>query len=349
MDAIGTESGGSLMLAEARQAPEAVARLLSENATLCRNLGAKLRAAPPPFAVSCARGSSDSAATFGKYLLEIRLGLVTASVGPSVRSVYSAAPKMKGAVFFAVSQSGRSPDLLHLAEAARAGKATTLAFVNDAASPLAEICEHPLPLHAGPERSVAATKSFIASLAAILQLVAHWAEDKTLLEALERLPEDLQRAASLDWSAALPKLVGAKSLFVVGRGIGLGLAQEAALKLKETCGIHAEALSAAELMHGPLTLAGPEFPVLVFSQHDEAYQSIADLIDQLVARGVPVIAAGPSLGGGCLSLPCEPSVSPFTTPIALIQSFYPLAEAIARARGRDPDRPPHLTKVTETV
>lgn len=343
-------SGGeSQMLREARDGPRVVAALLAENAALCRELGARLRAAPPPFAVSCARGSSDNAATYVKYLLEIRLGLVTASVGPSVRSVYAAAPSMGGALLLAISQSGRSPDILHLAKAARDGGALTLAFVNDLASPLAEICEATMPLHAWPERSVAATKSFIASLAAVLQFAAHWAEDGTLLEALDRLPQDLDRAAAMDWQAALPVLAETKNLYVVGRGIGLALAQEAALKLKEVCGIHAEALSAAELLHGPAALAGPEFPVLVFSQHDEAFQGVADLIAELTARGVPVISAGPAAVGNCLALPCDPALNPFATPIALIQSFYPLVAALAEARGRDPDRPPHLSKVTETV
>ena len=166
--------GGTAMLREAKEAPEAVARLVAKNESLCRDLGARLRAAPPPFAVTCARGSSDNAATFAKYLFEIHLGLVTASVGPSVTSIYEARPRMRGALFLALSQSGRSPDLLNLAEAARGDGALTVAAVNDAASPLASRCEVVLPLHAGPERSVAATKSFIAALAAMLQLVAHW-------------------------------------------------------------------------------------------------------------------------------------------------------------------------------
>lgn len=337
------------MLTEAREAPDAVGRMLRENAALCREIGGRLRANPPPFAVTCARGSSDNAATFAKYLLEIRLATVTASVGPSVRSVYAAAPNMRGALFLAISQSGMSPDLLQLAEAARAGGAFTLALVNETASPLSEICELTLPLHAGPERSVAATKSWICSLAAILQLAAHWADDRQLIDALDRLPEALARAAAQDWGGAARQLATAEDLYVVGRGIGLALAQEGALKLKEVCGIHAEALSAAELMHGPLTLAGQDFPVLVFTQHDEAYQSVADLIARLGARDVPVISAGPTTGGGCLMLPCDPTLNPFVTPIALIQSFYPLVESVARLRGRDPDRPPHLQKVTETV
>lgn len=338
----------SRMLSEAREAPAVVAKMLAENAPLCRDLGAFLRRKKPPFAVTCARGSSDNAATFAKYLLEIRLGLVTASVGPSIRSVYAAAPNVKHALFIAVSQSGRSPDLLRLAEAARSGGAITLALVNDTSSPLAAACEHLIPLHAGPELSVAATKSWICSLAAILQLVACWAEDADLLAALERLPACLQKAAEEDWSSAIARLAAAQHLYVAARGIGLALAQEAALKLKETCGIHAEALSAAELMHGPLALTGKDFPVLVFSQHDEAFQSTADLVAVLSERGVPVIEAGPPVAGG-LALSCDPTLSPFVMPIALAQSFYGLLDGIARARGRDPDRPPHLKKVTETL
>lgn len=346
-----TEAGQteSQMLREARESPAAVARMLAENADLAHRLGALLRRKAPYFAVTCARGSSDNAATFAKYLLEIRLGIVTASVGPSIRSVYAgAAPKVAHALFLAISQSGRSPDLLRLAEAARTGGAITLALVNDTTSPLAQACEHLVPLHAGPESSVAATKSWICSLAAILHIAAHWAEDAQLLEQLQRLPENLASAAEQDWHAAVDRLANAEHLYVAARGIGLALAQEVALKLKETCGIHAEALSAAELMHGPLALAGPDFPVLVFSQHDEAYQSVADLIAVLGERGVPVIEAGPPTAGG-LTLPCDPTLNPLLMPIALAQSFYGLLEKVARARGRDPDAPPHLKKVTETL
>ncbi len=336
------------MLSEAREAPDAVARMLGENADLCRRLGALLRRRKPHFAATCARGSSDNAAIFAKYLFEIRLGLVTASVGPSVLSVYAAAPNFAHSLFLAVSQSGRSPDLLRLAEAARAGGAITVAIVNDAASPLAEICEFPVPVHAGAETSVAATKSWICSLAAVLQIVAHWANDGELLAALESLPDDLRRAADLDWRAATSPLAATGGLYVVGRGIGLALAQEAALKLKETCGIHAEALSAAELMHGPLALTGPDFPALVFTQHDEAFQGVADLVALLVGRGVPVIVAGPPTTGG-LALPCDATLSPLVLPVTLAQSLYPLVESVARARGRDPDAPPHLKKITETL
>ena len=336
------------MLRETAEAPAVVARMIAANAAVCRDLVKRLRSAPPRFAVTCARGSSDSAAMFAKYLLEIRLGLVVASVGPSVRSIYGGRPQVADALFLAISQSGRSPDLIKLAEAAREGGALTVALTNDPASPLAERCEVVLPLHAGPEKSVAATKSYIASLAALLQLLAVWSGDAALEEAVERLPDDLADALSRDWRPAAFTLSSKRNLYVVGRGAGYAVAQEAALKLKETCGLHAEAMSAAEIMHGPLTLAGPDFPVVLFSQNDEALGSLSDLAASLTARGVKVFAAGPVKAEGAMRLSTASGLHPFAQPIALVQSFYPLAEALARARGHDPDHPPHLMKVTET-
>jgi glucosamine--fructose-6-phosphate aminotransferase (isomerizing) len=337
------------MLAETLEAPEAVARMLAANAPAVAELAARLRARPPPFAVTCARGSSDNAATYLKYLLEINLGVAVASVGPSVSSVYRARPRVKDALFVAISQSGRSPDLLDLAAVAREEGAVTVALVNDAASPLAERCEIVLPLQAGPERSVAATKSFIASLAAGLQVGAAWSGDAALGRALAALPDDLARAAAADWSGGREPIAGARDLYVIGRGIGFGIAQEGALKLKETSLLHAEALSAAEVMHGPLALTSPDFPVVVFSQPDGSLPGMVELISALRARAVPVIAAGPAAGAGAVALPVADGLDPFAAPIALIQSFYPLAEAIARARGLDPDHPPHLRKVTQTL
>jgi glucosamine--fructose-6-phosphate aminotransferase (isomerizing) len=351
MDTHGTSGADtpSLMLRETAEAPEVVARLLDANAPAASVLGDRLRRKPPAFAVTCARGSSDSAATYAKYLIEICLGSVVASVGPSISSIYGQRPKMGGALFIAISQSGRSPDLLTLAEAARGDDALTVAIVNDVASPLAGLCEVVLPLHAGPERSVAATKSYIASLAAVLQLVAAWSGDDALDRAVRRLPNDLGDALGRSWLPAVPILADAQSLYVVGRGPGYGAAQEAALKLKETAGLHAEALSSAELRHGPLALAGPAFPVVLFGQDDAALPGLAELGAELAGRGVPVIAAGPLSIPGSLALASASGVNPFAQPLTLIQSFYPLAEAVARARGRDPDRPPHLSKVTKTL
>jgi glucosamine--fructose-6-phosphate aminotransferase (isomerizing) len=338
----------SLMLREVAEAPDVAARLIAANEAACRDLAERLKSKPPRFAVTCARGSSDSVATYAKYLLEIRLGLVVASLGPSVSSIYGARPRMSEALFLAVSQSGRSPDLVASAEAARGEGALTVAFVNDADSPLASCCEIVLPLHAGAEHSVAATKSYLASLTALLQLIAHWSGDPLLDRAVRRLPDDLGDALRRDWQAAVPMLRGVNSLYVAGRGPGYAAAQEAALKLKETCGLHAEAVSAAELMHGPLTLTAPDFPVVMLGQNDAALPSLQELSAGLIGRGVPVIAAGPGAWEGALVLPSDAGLHPFAQPICHMQSFYPLAESLAHARGRNPDRPQHLRKVTQT-
>src|SRR6185437_4033315 len=207
--------------------------------------------------------------------------------------------------------------------------------------------DHLVPLCAGVEQSVAATKSFIASLCAIIHLVSCWAEDRELSEALRKAPKHLERAWSLDWNPAVERLKKATNLFVVGRGMGLGIAQEAALKLKETCRLHAEAVSAAELRHGPMALVRAGFPVLVFSQNDEARAGVEVLAGELAAREADVMIAG-SRCRGALHLPTEPA-HPVIEPMLIAQTFYRMANALSLARGLDPDRPPNLSKVTETV
>jgi len=335
------------MAREMLEAPQAVARQLASNREICAALGERLRAQPPVFVVTCARGSSDHAATFAKYLIESHLGLMTASAAPSVTSVYKTRQKLDQALFIAISQSGKSPDLLAQARAAGEGGAPVVALVNDTSSPLTELSDVCLPLHAGPERSVAATKSFIASMAALLQIVAHWREDKTLLGALEQLPDQLAAAAALDWSAAADAFAAANSFLVVGRGLGFGIAQEAALKFKETSELHAEAFSAAELMHGPLALVGSGFSVLVFSQQDATRRGVRELVQRLKQIGARVwVAEEGSRQPG--RLPVIHGAHPAVAPLLMIQSFYGLANRVALARGLDPDQPRHLHKVTET-
>lgn len=335
------------MFVEAAQAADVVARQIVANGAVVSELGERLRAAPPPVVLTCARGSSDHAATYLKHLIETRAGVPVASTSPSVASVYGAVPAARDMVAIGLSQSGRSPDLLATMRAAAAGGARTLAMVNVADSPLAAMADMVLPLHAGPETSVAATKSYIALLAGGLALVAAWTEDAGLAEALAVLPEGLRAAWRCDWSALVETLADAQGLYVIGRGPGYGVAQEAALKFKETCGLHAEAFSAAELRHGPLALVGPTFPLLVFRQEDQSAPAIDALVTESVARGVPVLVAGKAVAGA-IELPL-PITDPLTTPILTIQAFYRAANALSLRRGRDPDRPPLLLKVTETV
>lgn len=336
------------MYTEAAEAATAVARQFAANAATIDALVERLRAQPPRFIVTCARGSSDHAATYGKYLFETALGLVTASASPSVGSVYAVQPHMQGALFVAISQSGKSPDLLRNAEIAKAGGATVVALVNVVDSPLAKLADTVLPLHAGPENSVAATKSYLCSLAALLQLTARWSGDAKLLAAVDALPDAMRAAWAQDWSELVSGLRLARQMFVLGRGLGLAAAQEAALKFKETCGLHAEAFSSAEVKHGPMAIVGPDFPVLAFAQDDDTGDSTAAVAAEFRKRGAPVwLASSGEAGPGILPLPVSPH--PALTPILTVQAFYAVANALSLARGFDPDVPPHLNKVTETV
>ena len=335
------------MFREAAQAGEAVRNQIERNRVRAHSLGAKLRASPPRAVVTCARGSSDHAATFAKYLFETRAGVITASAAPSITSVYGARQDLRDCLFMAISQSGRSPDLLAATQAAKEAGALVVALVNDEDSPLAALADNALPLCAGVEQSVAATKSYLASLAAIVHITAEWTRDGPMQKALECVPGDLERAWALDWSPALDTLRPASHLYVIARGVGLGVAQEAALKCKETCGLHAESFSAAEVRHGPQALLHGNFPALLFAQDDETREGIEKLGCDLVARGVDVLAAGAKVPGG-VELPTLAS-HPVIEPLLTAQSFYRLANALAIARGCDPDRPPHLRKVTETT
>jgi glucosamine--fructose-6-phosphate aminotransferase (isomerizing) len=335
------------MFGEAGEAHLGVAKQSLENQAAIKRICARLRRQPPPAVVTCGRGSSDHAATFGRYLIESRLGLLTSSASLSITSVYAARQQLVGVLYLAISQSGRSLDLLACVEAAKAAGAFTIAFVNDPASPLAQLADEVLPLHAGPELSVAATKSCITALTGLAQLVGHWAEDQALVDGLSALPNQLAQAWELDWSAAIPSLRSARNLFVLGRGLGLGAAQEAALKLKETCGLHAEAFSTAEVKHGPMVLVEPNFPILAFGQSDASHTSVKAVATEFAGRGADVWLAeeGPSQPGRLPVLSCNPALQP----ILMIQSFYRLANAVSLARGRNPDVPPHLNKITETV
>jgi glutamine---fructose-6-phosphate transaminase (isomerizing) len=335
------------MLLEAAEAANVVRLQIERNAVPLATLGARLRLTPPRAVVTCARGSSDHAATYAKYLIEAYTGVLTSSAAPSVSSIYDAHGEMRGVLFIAISQSGKSPDLLTATEAARQGGALTVALCNSPDSPLMKLVDVAVPLHAGAETSVAATKSYIASLSAIAQLVAYWSDDQDLLRALPDMPLLLARAWHCDWSAGVDALRGAVNLFVVARGFGLGVAQEAALKLKETCGLHAEAFSAAEVKHGPMALVRAGFPVLMLTQRDDTQAGIAELGAEFAARGARVLVAGTEVAGAT-TLPVVPA-HPVIEPLLRIQSFYRMAERLARARGLDPDRPPHLNKVTETV
>ena len=335
------------MFKEAGSASEMAALQLATNAARAAELGAELRARKPRAVITIARGSSDHAATFARYMIETELGILTSSLAPSIGSVYGASVDLKDTLCLAISQSGKSPDLIKAVETAKAGGAMVVALINAPNSPLEAIADASLPLMAGPELSVAATKSFILTMTAITQLVAAWSDDAELAKAVSNLPAGLAQAWNKSWPAAVETLKGARNLFVVGRGMGFGVAQEAALKFKETCGLHAEAFSSAEVQHGPMALVQKDFPILAFAQDDGTKASVNEVAATFAGRGAKVLLAGGQAKGAEIlaSVPAHPLVEP----ILLIQSFYKMAAQLSVARGFDPDRPPHLNKVTSTL
>jgi glutamine---fructose-6-phosphate transaminase (isomerizing) len=307
----------------------------------------RLKQQPPQLVLTCARGSSAHAAIFAKHSIERHLRIPVADAAPSIVTVYRRPLKLKGQLHLTISQSGRSHDLIEQTRAARKAGALTVGLINQVESPLADVCDIVLPMGAGPELSVAATKTFIATLAAVLQLTAAWSGNADLKKALARLPDHLEGASKLDWSASFDALAKAGSMMTIGRGPTLAIAAEAALKLKETCALHAEAFSGSEFLHGPVSLVSKGFPILMFMPGDQAAVALRRLEADLRRKGAAVYATArgkPSEG----RLPALASGHPETDAICLIQSFYAMLVHLAQLRGSDADRPRHLQKVTRT-
>lgn len=337
----------TFMRREIEEIPHAVRTLLERGGAMFAEAGVALREKDPSFVATVARGSSDHAASFLKYACEMTLGIPFASIGPSIASIYGARIRVGDAACLAISQSGKSPDILRMAEAARDGGALTFALTNTPGSPLAAACRHVIDIMAGPEQSVAATKTFVNSAVAGLAMLAESADDAELRTALRELPDRLGTALACDWSELCAALDDKQSLFIVGRGPAYAIALEAALKFKETCAVHAEAYSAAELMHGPVSIVGEDFPVLALVARDAAEKSTVETVDRLAARGADVFATSAEVRQA-RKLSFAHTGHVLTEPLSLVVSFYSFIEMLARRRGLDPDRPAHLKKVTET-
>ncbi|MDQ0560694.1 glucosamine--fructose-6-phosphate aminotransferase (isomerizing) [Rhizobium mesoamericanum] len=338
----------SLMLQEAGQSPEVVATLLQKEKPTFDEIAKLFGSGAPAVVTTAARGSSDHAATFFKYLFEISCGVPVASVGPSIASVYGASLHLKGGIHFTVSQSGASPDIIALQDAARHGGATTIAVVNVTDSPLAKQADIVLGLNAGPEKSVAATKSFIASVAALAGVTAAISGKRDLHASLEKLPEALEATSGIDTKAAEDVLFEASSLYTAGRGPAFAIALEAALKAKETAGLHAEAFSLAELMHGPMRLVQPGFPIVAFTPDDPAFSNNVQALERLRKLGATTVpfSAQPISG---INLQVPTTGSGLLDPLVSLLVYYRLIESVTRRKGFDPDKPANLLKVTETM
>ncbi|WP_343312546.1 SIS domain-containing protein [Brucella sp. BE17] len=338
----------SLMLQETEQSPGVVAKLLEQEAATFAEIARVFENNKPAVITTAARGSSDHAATFFKYLTEISLGIPVASIGPSVASVYGAQLKLERGLHFTVSQSGASPDIVAVQAAAKKGGATTVAVVNVLDSPLAKEADIVLALHAGEEKSVAATKSFIASVAALSGVVAAASGDQDLQAGLKRLPEALAATRTDGREPVENLLFNARSLYTSGRGTGLAIALEAALKAKETANIHAEAFSLAELMHGPMRLIEEGFPVVAFLPQDEAFKTNIEALKRLDSFDASIVTLSDAQTPG-FRLQSASTGSAHLDPLVSLINYYRVIEAVSRRKGFDPDKPRNLNKVTVTI
>jgi glucosamine--fructose-6-phosphate aminotransferase (isomerizing) len=336
------------MRMEIEEIPDAAQRLLDGSRDSLAEAGERLKRLQPVMIATIARGSSDHAAAFLKYAIELTAGVPVASIGPSIMSIYGKELRLDGCAAISISQSGKSPDIVAMAQSARRNGALTVALTNTAGSPLAESADIAVDLVAGKEQSVAATKSFVSSVIAGLSILAHWTDDAALSVALTKLPEALRRAVTVDWTPLLAALKDRNSLYVLGRGPALAIAQEAALKFKETCGIHAEAYSAAEVLHGPARIVEAGFPVLALAARDASEAGVAEIADRLANQGATAFATTDRVSVA-QRMPFVETGHGITDALTLIASFYGFVEMLSRHRGFDPDHPPHLKKVTETV
>ncbi|HEY2445848.1 MAG TPA: SIS domain-containing protein [Rhizomicrobium sp.] len=337
-------SNPSAMAREIVEIPDAAERLLARTGSIS-TAADRIRAHAPRSMVFCGRGSSGHVGVYLRYLFEARLGIIACAAAPSVMTAYDARPEMRGVLFVVVSQSGRSPDLIATTKRARESGALTLAIVNDANAPVAGEAELVIPIEAGAEHAVAATKTVVLSMLACVQLVAMLGQDDELRRAAERLPGRLAQALECDWSAWTQSLAAAPAAFVAARGYGLPSAREIALKLTESLRLPALAYSAAELRHGPRAAITPATPALLLRQCDQTASSVDELVRDLRSSGETLFVAGGPSG----TLPWIGDDHAVCDPIAMLAPAYCAIEASVRAHGWDPDNPPYLAKVTKTL
>ncbi len=329
----------TFMAQEIEEMPEAAARLTEAPAQAAiRSIASELRDLDPAAIITVARGSSDHAATYLNYSAQMLLGLPVASIGPSIASIYETPLKAKGLAVLAISQSGASEDIRVLSESLAEAGAQIVALTNTATSPLAEVASSVINIAAGKERAVAATKSCFNSIVAGLWLLAEWAEDQELASALTKLPDCMRRLEAEDGLAILgPSIRTQRRAVVLGRGAGLGIANEVALKLIETCGVHASSYSGAEVLHGPSAMLVDGHPVLAITSGTKG--SMDPTIERLEKQGANLVALSPKTATG----------HPLVDPLLDMQPLYRGLERLAVSFGMDPDNPEHLQKETRTV
>ncbi|HEX7472127.1 MAG TPA: SIS domain-containing protein [Candidatus Limnocylindrales bacterium] len=346
----------TLMAGEIGESPAVVERVLSEGGPAIAAAAAAFRRSRPRWATVVARGTSDHAGIYGRFLIETQLRIPVGLASPSVTTIYETNLRWRGGLLLAISQSGQSPDIVGVTAAARAGGALTIAVTNEPDSPLAAAAAHVIPCLSGEERAVAATKTYSAELAGLAGFVGALVPRSPLARALGRLPDELRRvlAVSAAWVAGdgdelVGQVAASGRAIVASRGFDLATALEIALKLKETSHVFAEGYSTADLEHGPVALAGPSIPTLILRPDGRMGAAIDPAIRRVEATGSRPWRIGgreTATGGRALGLAFD--LPEALSPLAFILPGQLLAEAVARSAGFDPDAPKGLTKVTRT-
>jgi glucosamine--fructose-6-phosphate aminotransferase (isomerizing) len=342
------------MFTEDKESYLAVEKQIKEYPSIFKALRNIIEKRNIEYIVTVGRGSSDNVCLYGKYLFETLLGLTTASATPSVISLYNSRLNLSKALVIGVSQSGQSSDVCQYMEYARKNAALTIAFLNNVDSPLGKIAEIVIPVFAGLEKAVAATKSFISSATAFAYLIFTLKNNKTLLEAFFALPELLHDVSEKNVNENfINDFKTVEDVLVLGRGYGLFVAYEAALKLKETCLIHSEGYSAAEVLHGPIAISKPAFPFIIMCQNDESLQTVIDVamkIKKVRSKCYVISPENYNLNDIADNLVLlNRSIHPILDPLSIIQYFYLLSSNIAILKGLNPDKPEHIFKVTDTL
>jgi glucosamine--fructose-6-phosphate aminotransferase (isomerizing) len=339
----------TLFRQEIGEQPAVAERVIGATAGAVREAAAAIRTADPAGVVIVARGSSDHAAVYAKYLLEARNGLPVALAAPSLFTLYRRPPDLRRFCVLAISQAGASTDVVEVVTEARRQGCVTVALTNDTTSPLAAAAAHVVELGTGPELSVPATKTYTASLLVVALLSQALDPDPEFGAGLERVPEALHAAlaAEADLGPVVSALDGATRLAVLGRGYNLATALEVGLKLMEAAYVVAEARSVADFLHGPIAIVEPGFPVLLLEAEGPAAGEMAKLAAELRARQARVIAVGDRpLAAEELGVRVATGLPEPLTPLPFAVAGQLLTAALAAARGIDPDRPRGLRKVT---
>ncbi len=340
----------SLMLSEIEQQPTAIEKTIKRESKKIERFAARLRANRPRLIVLVARGSSDNAALFGRYLLETTTGIPVSLAAPAVHTLYKAKLDLRESLVVGVSQSGEGVDInLTLENAKRCG-ATTLAITNEAESSMAKLCDEAFLIHAGRERSVAATKTYTGQLLIFHLLARALSGGK---EELERLPEFAAEALKLkpDVAAMVERYAFMEQCVVVGRGLNYANAYEFAIKLMETCYVVAERFSGADFLHGPIAMVDSGFPVFVFAPPGPTLKGMKELLTKLHGIGAETLA----ISGDASTLKAAsrgikmPRVDELLSPIPYVIPAQLFAALLAEAKGLSPDQPRSLSKVTKTV